>query len=490
MTQQISKNLPVAEPLAYAEADLNRRPPLVTIVAIISMCIACLSLLVNGLTLRSAIGSLREAINGPAKAQQMIALNARSQAQAVTRMKAEAQAEASRAPMRALTSQEIIQALSYINRQLAMRSKIAELTGPQRQTLTRLLSTNGQRWIDPNIPLGSVTPSFQVVRAQMDGDRSLVLVIDHGSDFDVGVMHIDSAGREQFSTPPGVRRLNMMIRGLNTGAQVRRYQQYYHDQYVAALISIILLGIYLLLPFPLLVGGIYVLLRKARGVRLHWIYVWVKLLVGFVVATSLIFSLFPTQAPLEIGLNTPWVLLGCYYPLALLFVLRGGTFRGGGGAGTVPGGFGSANFRPPLFTTFGTISIWIGILNLIVGGFFAFEAITNMSDATGRQDYSAACLASFAFTLDLLPPLLLLVGAWMLLRANSRGVLVHRIYSLLKIFTAIATGVAGFMVMLNSPGWFLAPIAVIPSVFWLIYPIALLIVLRRRHLQAYVAAAI
>ncbi len=115
MTEGASSAPRAAEPLGYAGADLYRRPPLVTAVAVTSICVACLTLLGNCIAEHSAVSAMRQAIQAPARVQQMQKMAALRAQRVAAAIKAAASQPAT---MRALTQTEISHTLRYINNQL------------------------------------------------------------------------------------------------------------------------------------------------------------------------------------------------------------------------------------------------------------------------------------------------------------------------------------------------------------------------------------
>lgn len=368
MAQEPRDNPRMAGPIEYASAQGFRRSSPVTVVAIISICVAVLSLLFNGLLLRITITRLYRAQSLQGQMQQMIAARNQKMAQLSAGNPATHPFQA-----RALNSKEISRVMDFIGKQLGADVGGESLTIAQELTLTRLLSQDGQQLIDPNTPLVTQRgPQTQSAFARMDRDHVLSLDIFHGRFFNQ--IHINPDGKESHVTTPTTPT------PFSTPAPpplTAQNQKILHNQYAAAWASIAIYSINLLLAILLIFGAIYLLRRNPRGIHLHWIYVVCKPLICILASTEIFTSYFGIENSLQFPLDTSVTLLGCFYPLVLLIFLRSRTFRGNARGGT-PGylSFAADDQRPPLFTAIATASICIGCLSLLVGGFFETVAIT------------------------------------------------------------------------------------------------------------------
>ncbi|MGA2442554.1 MAG: hypothetical protein ABSH08_16495, partial [Tepidisphaeraceae bacterium] len=76
MTQQVPDPTRGPYPLGYEVVDRNRRPPLGTAVAIISICVAFLSVWANGFSERRAIDDMWHAVHDPIRIQHIMAAQA------------------------------------------------------------------------------------------------------------------------------------------------------------------------------------------------------------------------------------------------------------------------------------------------------------------------------------------------------------------------------------------------------------------------------
>jgi hypothetical protein len=456
------------EPLGYASAGLYRRPPLVTAMGIVSICVACLGLLFDCISEHSAVSEMRRAIQAPAQMQQMVALRAQRMAAIKAAMKAAASQPTA---FRALTPAQISATIDYINKELDSRNHDS-LNEAQRNSLVKMLAKDGQGLIDPDVPLGSQTPGrVQMVRAWASGNHSVLLAANHGSPYNMYRTRLEADGRE--TAYPTIGRPNLPPTATPPPMVfAQQNQKLYHDEYVSALLSAIIFGISALLAVVLLAAGIYLLQSNPRGIRLHWAYTTIKLPLSMIAGTGVLSTYFATQMPLQFPLGTPLAWVGCLYPISLLIVLCSGTFRRRAGvAATDSYAFGLDDSRPALFTAIGMISICVGCMNLLVGGFYEFGALVDV--ALENRESQSAEFAAIVFAADLVPALLLLIGAYQILKSEPRGITTHRVYAVLKLVTAILGAIA---VLANFEMEGL--IFVIPSILALIYPIALLIALR------------
>src|SRR5271170_572919 len=108
-----AESSPQPQPLGYAGANTDRRRPRITPLAIVSICIACLSLAWNGNGEIQAVRRIQTAIQGPVmmqaqqKAQQAMATRLQQQAIAI-------QAASASVEFRALTDSEFANVVSFI----------------------------------------------------------------------------------------------------------------------------------------------------------------------------------------------------------------------------------------------------------------------------------------------------------------------------------------------------------------------------------------
>lgn len=468
----MSQTAPIASSqtstLEYVAPGLHRRPPLVTVVAIISICVACLSLCANAEYIKSALDAAHRAAAGPGIW--------------MVRSAAQANAIARRPVLRALTQAEISSALDYLDKQLGAVGAGDSLTAAQRQTLTRLLSTNGQTLIDPAVQLGSQgAGGVQIVRVGIR-NQVLSIAIRHGGALGISGIRLDAAGqvlslRSRPSLTPGP------TNGMPPATIPPTTLQMFHDQYVSAILSAAVSGINLIVAAILIAAAACLLTQRPWGMRLHWVYVAIKLPLSILSGTDYLPAWFGISDHLIFPLGSAYAWVGCAYPILLLITLRTETFRAAisGAAETsaslLPGGS-----RPRLFTDIGRISIVVGCLSLAVSGFCTLAAITGMSNSGSSTSQSQDHINDFDFALfisitsgaDLVLAVMLLIGAFFLLRNNPRGIRLHRLYIVPKLLTTIVGGVVIFLTIYHSPVGMIAPLVALPSVAALIYPIVLL----------------
>lgn len=131
----------------------------------------------------------------------------------------------------------------------------------------------------------------------------------------------------------------------------------------------------------------------------------------------------------------------------------------------------------------------IGCLSLLVGGFYEYGAIAAVlwpfPTSSYDQEHEAAIFAAVILGLDVLLAPFLLLGAWLLLKSNPKGLRIHWLYAVLKLVTTVLGGFAiyGLFAASDSEIVVMAPIVFIPCLLALIYPIALLIVLSKESVQ-------
>ncbi|MGD0389231.1 MAG: hypothetical protein ABSC42_09775 [Tepidisphaeraceae bacterium] len=483
------------EPLGYASAGLYRQHPLVTAVGIVSICVGSLGLLFDCVSEHSAVGELRAANQATAQMQQLAVRRAQSLAAG---MKAAASQPTA---FRALTPAENSATIDYINKELDSRNHDS-LDEAQRNALVKMLSKDGQGLIDPDVPLGSQTPGrLQMVRAWASGNHSVLLAANHGSPYNIYRTRLDAAGNQTAYPTIGLSNFSSNPIPPPMTITPQQNQQILHDQYISAMLSAIIFGINAILAIILLAAGVDLLKSNPRGIRLHWAYAAIKLPLSIAVGTSVLTTYFATQMPLEFPLGTPLALVGCLYPISLLIVLPSGTFRSPAhNSAAVSQSFGFGESRPSLFTAIGMISICVGCINLLVGGFYEIGAFGEMSRANYDRaveeqqlrwqdlklspyraqmydrEYQSAEFAAIVFPLDLVPGLLLLIGAYQILKSKPRGIMTHRVYAVLKLITATLGAIAVFA-SFEIEG----PILVLPSILAVIYPVALLIALRHEN---------
>lgn len=474
-------------PLAYATASLSRRPPLVTGVAIVSICVGCMGLAVYAVLGNLSVREMIAARQGAAAAQTAaVRVTAQAQARAVARAAATRTAATRSAAtlpsFPALNHDQIAQTLASIQPRVLPTSRgsgfiPAQITQAQKDSLSRLLSAGGQKLIDPKIPVGSQTAaSLQVVRAFVDRAGTLRLIINHGNGR-ISRIWLDPAGRQvAIPLPPPRPPPPIFI-----PSPVANLQSF-TNQYVNSLAWLIDYAVHGVLDIVILIGGIYLLRCSPRGVRLLWLYAGLQLLICILDASPVLTAILGNIIPLQFPMVQLPILVGrCIYPIMLVGILRGKTFRGTArGSAKAVVDFGSNDPRPPLFVAVGVASICVGCLSLLFSGLIVTWALVWMADANSQMGrYNAGDLTFPVLvtgTLDALPTVLLLVAAGMLLKSKPGGIRLHRAYGVIKLVT---TALAAMTVLWIAPHF---PPAIVVIVLGGVYAIVLLIVLRNASL--------
>ncbi|MGD1277816.1 MAG: hypothetical protein ABR964_11425 [Tepidisphaeraceae bacterium] len=326
MTRQFPDAPQKVQPLDYAGARLKRRSPLVTTTGILSICVGCFSLLVNGLLLLVAVVSMSELTKKFAAEKQQAVTNA-AQAAAATRT------AATRPAPRALTENEIADVIRYIQeRSHVGRLQSGPLSSAQIKALTRMLAAPGQLIIDPQIPLGSEDENgigYQLVQQVFFfPDGALYLDITHGSralgrtrvqsQIDLGGTELET----DLTTPADSYRMAAKAFG---GPQ---WTGWYQDRFDSAMFASIIVAINLALALLLLVAAVLLLRSKPRGVQFHQLYAWLQLpaSIGWGIALiRIVHGLSKGMLPISYGAMP--ALGSCAYPLLLIAVLRHKSFQ-------------------------------------------------------------------------------------------------------------------------------------------------------------------
>jgi hypothetical protein len=231
---------------------------------------------------------------------------------------------------RALTAGEISSAINFIQHSVESPQGAAHLSDAQTATLTKLLSADPQRLIDPEIAVGSEVPGrLQVVRATLSRQEGLTLTINHGGRSRIYRTRIDAQGHE-FAAP--YLSDSMVLSPPATFAFPQPTPdseglRQWGDEFHAEVCGAIFCGASLLLDLVLIVAGILLLFSSRKGVALMWMYVVVKLLL---VAVAVSLSLTSVFGDFTRGINPFGVLpvvMSAVYPAALLLVLPQGLFR-------------------------------------------------------------------------------------------------------------------------------------------------------------------
>jgi hypothetical protein len=281
--------------------------------AIVSICIACFSLLWNCLGESSAVNVIQNALRTPAimQAQQRVQAMAAQMQQRAAGITT--QPVPTGISFRALTPQEIANVINYVNSQLQRRAAL--LNDAQAATLGKILAQNGQQLIDPTVPLGSQIPGqLQMIMAWPSGHNSILLAANHGNAYMMYRTRLDASGIQtpypttpsfKFTPPPPI--------------STARIQRLAHGQLVDGSLTAVLFGVGVLMAVVLMAGGIRLLQMNHQGLRLHWFYLGTKIAVG---AAVLIFSAcVSSSSSNDDDALLVFALIGYVYPVSLIFIL-------------------------------------------------------------------------------------------------------------------------------------------------------------------------
>jgi hypothetical protein len=484
------------EPLGYWSGRAPRRDPLVVSVIVVGFCIALISILYSGISGLISIGQ------------------ARHMGQAITQLQRTPTPRRFAAPtavptptsrplqFRALTAGEISSAINIIEHAVESPHGAAHLTDAQKATLTKLLSADSQRPIDPEIGVGSEVPGqLQVVRATLSTQGELTLTINHGGRSRIYRTRIDAQGQELAApylsdsmvlSPPAT----FAFPQPTPDAEVLRQ---WGDEFHAEVCGAIFCVASLLLDLMLIVAGILLLFSSRKGVVLMWMYVVVKLLL---VACAVSLSLTSVFGDFTRGINSFGVfpvVVSAVYPAGMLFVLPQGVFR----SPTLRRNrvarenLADTQTHPPRsWKVVGVMSLVVSLGSFAVLGYCLFESISEVSEvsrqiAAGAPDAymnehqierDSAAKESMVAAVLFLPAIILVCGAILLLRASRFGVDLHRVYAVLQIIGSMALGWVLFSSLLytDAPPVAAIVIPVFPALIGCIYPVLIFVVLRRR----------
>jgi hypothetical protein len=301
---------PQLEPLGYAGADLNRSGRRATGLGVVSICIACLSLAWNCIGENAAVRRIESAYHVAAILRQQ-----QKAVQAASARIQQQQAVANGIQFRALKPKEISGVLDYINSELAKRS--VSLNEAQSRALRKLLSQDGQKLIDPSVPLGSQREGqLQMVMPLPSGSGSVLILVNHGSAYSMYRIRLDQAGTETpYSATP------LLQNTTSPAPSPGQVQMVFQRWYRGGVVLTVIFGVGALLAILLLVAGVRLVQMNPRGLSLHWWYAGAKLAVG---AGAVIFGFRASQIGVtpDIGFYVALALVGCVYPICLLFMLR------------------------------------------------------------------------------------------------------------------------------------------------------------------------
>jgi hypothetical protein len=190
----------------------------------------------------------------------------------------------------------------------------AKIKSAQRSAIVRQLQSTGETEVIPTTD-GS-DPAWEVASAATDSSGTLTVSFTRNAT--VSTIAVD---------PAGVLSQN--------AAAVSQAVRVPTANTTAAATSMALAGVQLLLAIYLLVAGIITLRGSGKGRMLHWIYVGLKFPIALAMAGSAIWlwsSVIGSTAAtrgggtpgmiVSVGFGGVPALLGCVYPIVLVFVLR------------------------------------------------------------------------------------------------------------------------------------------------------------------------
>ena len=348
-----------AEPIPYASASLDRRPLLVTTVAIVSICVASLSLIINGIFEISSFRGLLSALNPPLVFP-------------VFRLAPQPHWPISIGHWRSLTAGEISNVIREANSQLRIAGG-PPLNDKQTQTLTKLLSSPDQPFIDPALGLNVVyNGSLQIFRAMPGNAGEVMLSVRHGDVYDLHRTRIEADGSLLRLAYSAAARAILRVAPIPASPPgfYSSQMQVFHDQYVSAAYSSIAFGAYILLAILLLWAAILLLFSRIKGVRLHWSFVWLKLALVLITASEIPTDFLGIQYHHVFPLGDPIICVGCLYPMILVFLLRSKSVRFGNPDAEDPNG---------LCHFIGCASIAVACLGFLITVVFEKGALDEMT---------------------------------------------------------------------------------------------------------------
>ncbi len=197
-----------------------------------------------------------------------------------------------------------------------------QLTPAQIQTLTQTLNNPGEQLV---VPMGNgIDPATEITSAQMLADGSVMITSMHGGSY--SMLNLSSSGQVTSSMTSTANTTNFAT----SRTSIRKISWSVSITAVAAAVASVGLAIYLL------ICGIMVLRQSPRGRKMHWIYVAFKIPLEIFsgLAMGWFFSEFTSNvsggSAQSLGfsiISMVWILMGCVYPIALIFVLSSRTVR-------------------------------------------------------------------------------------------------------------------------------------------------------------------
>jgi hypothetical protein len=438
-----------AEPLDYALPDVNRRPWLVTAVAVVCICAAGLGMAFNSTIVAQGVNLMRQGASMLTQYQTSPWLTSPT-APAARGAPIPEQAN------RALKPAEIAAFLQYADQSLQQHSSHGPLTAAQRKTLSGQLSVNGQTMIDPNISYSSTAMGIsQLIRVLGNRGKYVVITIIHGNRVWPFSERLDDDGNatiRNFSRPVPMGTFPAMPVNMTPFiAQAQQTRARGRMLIGVAAVLILLAGL-------LLLGGNLILAGNRRGVPILWTYVGLKIAICGAAAVSVLMAMQGLSAPLSNGdmILPPWI--GIAPTVALGVVLLLNVFRDS------PVGikFGSWQRAPRPMMALGIISLCMAMLSLLVTGYAGFLGLVVIALSNRSPILLAAPIAY------VIPTLLLLLGASFAFQGEKIAITLHWSYACLKILSFCIAGLLLFQ--LPGAGWDVLILALIE----LAYPVILI----------------
>jgi hypothetical protein len=329
--------------IGYASLGVRRRRNRIGIIATLSLLVGCVGLLINKTVAQNFAESISQASVDAANQDRAAA---KEQAAMAAEVAAEKREKAN-AP-RGLTEQEAAAVIKQAE------SICGQLTVGQRETLTSILRADGQRIVDPSIPVETCYPgpagriqfdrarqqfvtaemmrnplvAFQVIHRRGEADHPTFSEIHVSPSGDLIYESVDSpAGHEvRGRGRPGE---DLSYWGIPYFNEMDRVEA--HSRLDSRLMGVIASTMAMILSVLLLVAAVLLLIRKTThvGVRQHWFYVSSKIplvlfsLVAFSWAASGRDPGSPFPEGMEEAIAGIFAMIGFIYPIVLIIMLRG-----------------------------------------------------------------------------------------------------------------------------------------------------------------------
>jgi hypothetical protein len=483
--------------IGYWSGGRPRRHPLVVSVVALNFSVALISILFSGIVGLESFGRARHMWVAIVQLRRTMAAPPRGLPAPVPVRRATSRPS----QYRALKPREIAPVIVLIERKLQSPQTGAHLTDAQKQTLTRLLSADPQRLIDPGVEVGSEVPGqLQVVRATLSPEGILTLTINHGGASRIYRTRIDAAGQDHpapfVSSPVVAAPSQSYIFPQPQPTPDAEVLQSWTGEFHAEVCGVVFCGVSLLLDLVLIASAILLLVSSRKGVALMWSYVVLKLLlvaVAWLLPLTSVFGEFTREID---AVGTGPVVVSAVYPIALIFILAQGVFRSPSlntVAVSPPNITGAPAGPPPSWKVVGIMSLVVSLGTLALSGYWFWNEISEISATLGRPDafaseqeiaHTSAVDLSIVSAILFALAMILLSGAVCLLRGKGSGVVLHWIYAGLQIVASVALGGVLVWSISNTPAGMMFFLGAFPGLIGCIYPLLIFVVLRRRRVRA------